>query len=425
LLAVSGGVDSVVMTHLFIRAGIAVGMAHCNFQLRGPASDGDEDFVRDLAEEYGAPVDVAVFKTREEAERRGISVQMAARELRYDWMEELRQRLDFDRIATGHQLDDSVETVLYNFLKGTGLRGLHGIPLRRGPIIRPLLFATKAEILDYAKEHGLSYREDATNAEEIYARNKIRHQVLPVFRDLNPGFERTAAGNLGRLREAEYLFDWALERIRRELVREEEGRLHIDLEGLLLHYRAAPTILYEILKPFHFHSGQVPQILGSVGRQPGALFFSETHQLLVDRETLIIQSRLIDSQEKLYYIAEQIDTVFLPNGKLTLAWKEGAPAVFPADPLRAVLDAGSLEFPLRLRHWRAGDHFYPLGMKGQRQKLQDFFTNLKIPRLDKDRIWLLENGDGRICWVIGYRPDERFKVVAETRRHLELAFKPF
>ncbi len=422
LLAVSGGIDSVTLSDLAQQAGWEVAIAHCNFQLRGPASDGDEDFVRDLAEEWDLPLFVEFFDTRLVAESRGISIQMAARELRYEWLEQLRRREGFDRIATAHHLDDSIETILLNFAKGTGLRGLHGIPEQRGAIIRPLLFATKHDILRYVVERGLSYREDASNKSENYERNKIRHRIVPVLHELNPAFEQTAAANLDRFRQSEYLFDYALDHIKQEVWTEEEGRITIDLEGLLHHYRAAPTLLYEWLRPYHFHPAQVDQILQSTTRQPGALFFSSTHQLLVDRETLMIEARILDTEEKQYHIAEGIETVYLPDGKLTLQFEEGQPVAFSPNPNQALLDANLLDFPLRLRHWHAGDYFYPLGMQGKRQKLQDFFTNNKIPRLDKNRIWILETSHGDICWIVGHRVDERFKITSQTDRYLRLIF---
>jgi tRNA(Ile)-lysidine synthase len=425
LLAVSGGVDSVVMLDLARRAGWRAGIGHCNFQLRGAASDGDEDFVRDLAEAQGLPVHVAVFETRGEAARRGISIQMAARDLRYGWFEEIRRQEGYDRIATAHHLDDSVETALLNFVKGTGLRGLHGIPVRRQTIIRPILFAAKAELEAYAGERGLSFRTDVSNEELYYARNKIRHQVIPVLKELNPSFEQTAAANLERFREAEFLYEWALEHIIREVKQVENDRITIDLDRLLYYYRAAPTILFEIIYPYGFHPNQITQVLDSSGRQSGALFFSDTHQLLVDRETLILEPRIFDTEEKEYYIAEGAETVYLPDGKISVSYYDGQPDAFPSNPNRAMLDAGKLQFPLRLRHWRRGDYFHPLGMNGQRQKLQDFFTNQKIPRLDKDRVWLLENGQNHMCWIVGYRIDERFKITPQTTQYLIMEFQPY
>lgn len=425
LLAVSGGLDSVVMLDLAIRAGWDVGLGHCNFQLRGAASDGDEDFVRDLGEAHGIPVEVAMFETREVAQQRGISIQMAARDLRYEWLEEIRKKEAYDRIATAHHLDDSVETVLYNFVKGTGIRGMSGIPVRRQFIIRPLLFASKMELTAYAEERALSFRIDASNEELYYARNKIRHQVISVFRELNPSFDQTAAANIERFREASFLYDWALERIIGEVRQVENDRVTIDLDRLLYYYKAASTILFEIIHPFGFHPNQIAQILESAGRQSGALFFSDTHRLLVDRETLIMEPRSYSAEETKYTIAEGAETVYLPDGKISISYHEGQPDTFSINPNRAIIDAGILPFPLHLRHWRQGDFFHPLGMKGQRQKLQDFFTNQKIPRLDKDRIWLLEDKEGRICWIVGYRIDERFKITAQTSQFLILEFQPY
>ena len=248
--------------------------------------------------------------------------------------------------------------MLYHFAKGTGLRGLHGIPLRRGAIIRPLLFATKAALSEYARASQLAFREDVSNLEDKYARNRIRHHVIPVFHQINPAFEQTAAANLERFRQAEYLYDYALDRIKGDIMEQDEDRLVIDIEKLLAHYQAAPTILYEMLKPCGFNAAQVGQVLESVGRQPGALFFSDDYQLLVDREAFIVIPRQIDPEaEAYYYISEGMEGIHLPDGQMRLQLKSGRPEGFPAGPNRVLLNADVLRYPLRLRHWRPGDYF--------------------------------------------------------------------
>jgi tRNA(Ile)-lysidine synthase len=250
-------------------------------------------------------------------------------------------------------------------------------------------------------------------------------RIMPVLRALNPAFSRTAAENSRRLREAEYLYDLALKQLRGDILSQDGPRHYLDVERLLHHFPAAATILYELLRPFNFHARQVKQMLDSLSRQPGALFYSHTHQLLIDRETIIIEPRISTWESAVFGIDPQAESVFLPDGQLSVAWKEGRPKELTHSPLRVALDADALRLPLRLRHWRPGDYFYPYGMGGKRQKLQDFFTNNKIPRLDKNRIWLLETDDHRICWVVGRRIDERFKITPQTERHVVLTFSPY
>lgn len=422
LLAVSGGVDSVVMVALFQQAGIPYGIAHCNFQLRGSASDEDALFVGDLARRLSVPFHQAVFDTKKVAALRGISIQMAAREQRYSWLEQVRREEGYFRVATAHHLNDAIETVFYNFAKGCGLRGLQGIPLIQGQVVRPLLFATRTEIEEFAEKEGLAFREDASNLEDKYARNFIRHQIITRFVDLNPGFDHTATGNLERLQEALGLYEFALDLLKPRVARTEGHRLTIDLEKLLAG-PAPATVLYELLSPLGFVSGQIPQILDSARRQPGALFFSETHQLVVDRETLIVDLRKIPGEGEDYVLSGKENMVNIPGGRLEWVRKTGRPPFFPDHPFQATLDTALLQQPLRLRHWREGDVFCPLGMKGQRQKIQDFFTNQKVSRIDKERIWLLENGDGEICWVLGYRIDERFKISERTESYFLFKFQ--
>jgi tRNA(Ile)-lysidine synthase len=273
LLAVSGGVDSVVMAVLFRDGRFNFGVAHCNYQLRGADSDEDERFVRDMAGRWNAPFYSVRFETGRIAAERRLSIQEAARELRYEWLEEVRRREGYSCIATAHHMNDSVETALFNFAKGCGLRGLHGILPKTGSIIRPLLFVDKEGILEFASANEIPYREDASNLEDKYARNKIRLNVIPGFAQINPSFVRTAVANLERLRDAEYLYDLALERLRSDLVSEEGVKTMIDLPQLLLH-SAATTILFEMLRPFGFHPDQVAQLLSRPEQIPGAVFFS-------------------------------------------------------------------------------------------------------------------------------------------------------
>ncbi len=423
LVAVSGGVDSVVLAHLVARGDAEMALAHINYQLRGADSDADQALTEALAEQLDCPFFSTRCATETLMEEGGVSMQMAARAFRYEWLESIRANEGYDWILLGHHLQDSIETVLHHFTRGTGLRGLHGIPLRRGRVLRPLLFATREEILAYAREEKLEYREDDSNLDPKYTRNKIRYQVIPPLREINPRFIATAAANIRRMREATYLMDLGLAQLREELVREEGDRLYFDLEGLLHHYPAAGTILYEWLEPFGFHADQVMQMLDSAGRQPGGTFLSSTHQVTIDRETLILDPLATEDGDLRYFLNQEAECAYLPDGVLHLEWKEEKPDFFPVNPYVALLDIPPTAFPLEIRHWREGDAFCPLGMGGKHQKLQDFFTNQKVPRPDKDRIWLLQTRSGEICWVIGYRVDERFRITENTAGYVHLHFR--
>ncbi len=420
LLAVSGGVDSVALCYLFFLSKYNFGIAHCNFQLRGEASDKDELFVKNLAEKLRVPFFSTRFQTQEFAETHKISIQMAARELRYEWLEKIRQHNDYQWIATAHHLNDSIETFFYNFVKGTGIRGLHGIPIQNNDIIRPLSFATKQEIVIFAKEHDIAFREDESNEKDVYARNKIRHQVVPVFKELNPDFEAIAANNLKHIREAKFLYDIAIDYLKKEIISEDNNRIKINLTKLADYQFAASTLLYEWLKPLHFNTDQITQMLTA---EVGALFYSPTHRLLIDRTHFIIEKSTFVTTNEQFVIPAGVQQFNTNVGILTIEYKTHPPDTFPHDPFIVYLDAEKLTFPLTLRHWQAGDVFYPLGLSGKSQKLQDFFTNRKLSRFEKERVWLLESG-GQICWIIGYRLDERFKISEHTKSYWIIQFKP-
>ena len=425
LLAVSGGIDSVVMTHLFHRAGVSFAIGHCNFQLRGKASDGDQEFVARLAVEMEVPFHSVSFDTGAYADRTGVSLQMAARDLRYRWLEEMRQRLNLDGIATAHHLDDSAETLLLNLIRGTGLRGLHGILPRRERTIRPLLFAHKEEIEAFAEAEDIAFRVDSSNREVKYERNRIRHEIIPLLLEINPSFRKTAAETIDRMREAEWLYDYAIDIWQRKLVRREgEKEKRIDLQALL-RLAASKTMLYEILRPYGFHAEQVGQILDSAeSEQSGAIFHAPGgYRLLVDRNDLILEKESdIASGE----VEVDIDrhTHPVPGGLLYTKVVEGRPGAFPDSNWRATLDLEALARPLKMRRWQEGDAFQPLGMKGRHQKIKDFLVRQKVDRFAKERIWLLVDKHDRICWVVGYRPDHRYRIRKDTERYIEFHYVP-
>ncbi len=422
LLAVSGGLDSVALAALCKWADWDFGLAHCNFQLRGDASDGDADFARALAAEYAAPFYEKRFDTRALAAERGWSLQMAARQLRYDWLEAVRRREGYRYVATAHHLNDSLETLLLNFTKGCGLRGLQGIPAQNGAVIRPLLFATRAELAAFVAEEELSFREDASNEEDKYERNYLRHHVIPRLREINPALEQTIAGNLAYLKDALRLYEEATEQYRRRWVAEDGDRLTVNYSALQRH-PARGALLYEWLSGFGFTGGQISALSEEPAPQVGAVFYAPDHRLLVDREELVVEPLENQGETRAYLMTEDAEILELPDGALEIERHAGRPVAFGEDNNVALVDARAPYFPLTVRHWRSGDRFQPLGMGGQGQKLQDFFSNQKIDRFEKGRIWLVVDARGRIVWVVGRRLDERFRIRPETDGYFTLRFQ--
>lgn len=416
-----------VMLHLFAQAGLPFAVAHCNFQLRGDESDQDEALVRNTAHQLQAPFHVTRFDTSVQADTPGQSTQMVARQLRYDWLEDIRQQKGYAYIATAHHLNDSVETLLYNLIRGTGIRGVQGIPHRNDYVLRPLSFATRQELADYQKQHCISYREDASNAEDKYQRNKIRRHVLPTLKKINPSLEQTMADTFVRFQETGYWLDWAVRQIKGRAFRATESGFELALPPILEHLKGLPTLLYEILSPYGLNSGQATQLAQAVAqRRTGALFHTLTHTLLVDREVLVGQrfTPTADEAPSIFIVPKEVPSVSLPDGSLLrVRWQEGQPKHLPEEPHTAFLSAGLLKWPLTARHWQPGDRFQPLGMKGKHQKLQDFFSNNKLSRFEKERIWILEDAEGRICWVIGHRIDHRFRVTSDTTAHWDLTWQ--
>jgi tRNA(Ile)-lysidine synthase len=420
LLAVSGGVDSVVMAHLFSQGGFECGVAHCNFQLRGVDSDADEEFVRSLAAGLELPVYVKRFEVEREVEEKGISVQMAARDLRYEWFEELAEQHSFDAIATAHNLNDSVETFFLNLARGTGIRGLTGIPAKNGRVIRPLLFATRKEIEHQARKSRLVYREDRSNIETKYQRNKIRHDVIPAMEQINPSFIATMAANIKRLEEAAAIFSHAVDRVREELFEPGSEGILIDI-GRLKGMSPLQTWLYELFSPFRFTRAQCEGIEQIMNAEPGSRSISPTHQLYKDRDRLILVDSSPASFER-FYLDSPENFSWLPFSMDVKVMERSRLARIPSDRNTACLDYDEIQFPLTIRHWLHGDYFYPLGMD-QIKKLSDFFVDEKIPVPEKERTWILATGR-KIVWIMGHRIDNRFRITDRTSRVLLLRFQP-
>ncbi len=413
LLAVSGGVDSVVMCELYRQAGLSFSVAHCNYLLREKISDEENIFVSELTKKYNVPFHDIKFQTRKVAEDRKVSIQVAARDLRYKWFKELRQEHGYSYVATAHHSNDLTETLLYNLTKGTGIAGLHGIPVKRGYIIRPLLFATKEQIINYARQKGLEWREDASNSETKYTRNKIRHEVIPVLKTINPSLEKTMRENVRRFSEAEMLAKMMIETISKSYIWETgEGESTISITKLKA-ITSPATVLFTLLKPLGFTYWQACQIVDTLDGQAGAYFRSNTHELIRDRTHLLIRMA--------YEINFQSVSIEINQEKVVIGQEHLSMAIIDRKDLKintnsryAYLDYEQLSFPLQLRSWQRGDFFQPFGMNGQHKKVSDFLTDNKISLFDKQNTFVLAS-NGIICWVVGHRIDERFKVGDKTK----------
>jgi len=419
ILAVSGGIDSVTMAHLFHMSGFNCAIAHCNFQLRGADSEADEAFVRSLASYLEMPLFVERFNVDERVKEKGISVQMAARDLRYAWFEKLIKNNSYDFLATAHNKNDSVETFFLNLSRGTGIRGLTGILACKGYILRPLLFASRQEILDFRKQQSIEFREDASNLETKYRRNKIRHDVIPIMEQINPGFIETMWDNMNRLTEIQDIFMYAVEQERKDLFHRDQGHTSIQIDKLKA-LSPLRTWLYELFSPYGFTRSQCQGMDKIMDAEPGRRSISTSHQLYKDRDKLILvesgpkafDRHYLDSPEKHSSLPFPMDLEVLKRSEL--------PEI-PDDPNTACLDYEKIQFPLTIRHWQHGDYFFPLGMN-QVKKLSDFFVDNKIPVTQKQQTWIMASGK-KIVWIMGQRIDHRFRITEKTTRILRLAFQ--
>ncbi len=422
LVAVSGGVDSVVLCQLLSACGYRFSIAHCNFQLRGDESYGDEAFVKSLAERWKVLFFAKKFETKQYAIDHKLSIQVAARDLRYAWFEHLRMTLKYDYILTAHHASDSIETVLYNFTKGSGLLGLTGIKPKNKVLIRPLLWAKKEEIAAFLTAENLPFREDSSNESDKYARNNIRHHVIPVLKQINPSFETTAKETIEKLAETQVLLDFFMKMIKKEVTHFVDSQLFID-KSKLKTYPSVSTVLFEVLKDFGFNNDQVAQIIKEEAKT-GSLFYSQTHKLLIDRSHYIIVPQKEEPiSETVFTIQREDSSVKGSDFQLFFNYFNEKQEDFSKNPNEVLLDADKLSFPLTLRKWQEGDRFQPLGMGGKSQLLSDFFRLQKLSIFEKENVWILETAQKQICWVVGLRIDERFKIDAFSKSFVSMMFK--
>jgi tRNA(Ile)-lysidine synthase len=421
LLTVSGGLDSVVLCELAHRANFTFVIAHCNFQLRGAESDRDEAFVRQLATRYESEVLVERFDTRAYAAAKQLSVQVAARDMRYNWFQRIVDGWDGGGvIVTAHHLDDNIETMVMNFFRGTGLTGLRGMLPRQGRIARPLLFAGRAELRRFAEEGNLSWVEDSSNESDKYTRNFFRHQIMPLVERAYPSTLENLAANLSRFREMEVIYREAINEQKKKLLEYKGGEIHIPVLKLK---KAGPlaTLIHEIFSTYGFTPQQIGLIAGLLDSPSGKYICSASYRLLKDRRWLIL-SPLTGSEPATILIEKGRSTVDYSRGTLQLEWLPDFTGEPSSDVSVAWLDAKEINFPLLLRPWRPGDYFYPLGMR-KKKKLARFFIDQKFSLAEKEKVWVLEM-NRKIIWVVGRRIDDRFRLTASTREVLKVCCRP-
>lgn len=414
LLAVSGGIDSMVLMHLFQQLLYDISIAHCNFQLRGNESDGDEMLVKEICQDGYIPYFITSFDTEKYSRDNKLSIQLAARKLRYDWFKELLAENQLDYLITAHHLDDNVETFLINFIRGTGLEGLTGIPSQNGNIIRPLLPFSRLEIENYALENKIQWREDSSNASDKYFRNKLRHDIVPILKELNKGFLDSFQNTLNYLQQAESLVNDASKLVYEKVVVEKENQLEIHLKPLL-EYQNYKAYLFQWLKEYGFSAWN--DVYDLIQAQSGKQVFSETHVLLKDRTILLLYPKNKYDAQVVYKIEKEQSNLNFP---LNLVFSKAVNISLNGNHTIFV-DVDKVQFPLELRKWQEGDYFYPVGMNGKK-KLSKYFKDEKYSLLDKENQWLLCSND-QIVWVIGKRADNRYIAHETTQLLLKIELK--
>lgn len=413
LLATSGGIDSMVLVNLCDQSKLDFAVAHCNFQLRGGESDCDEDFVKSQTEKLQIPIFIQRFDTKAFAEQNKLSIQVVARNLRYEWFYTLLANHNFDYILTAHHLDDSLETFLINFTRGSGIEGLTGIPEQNDKIVRPLLPFSRNEIEAFAKENQITWREDCSNASDKYLRNKLRHDVIPILKELNPSLLSSFENTINHLKQTQSLAQDATKSLYQKVVSEEEHHTVIDLPKLLK-YRNYKAYLFDWLQPFGF--ADWTSVYDLINAQSGKQVLSETHILLKNRDSLLLFPKQNRASDEKFWVQKEQAEVKIPL-KLDFC---NVSDISVQSTNTIFVDEDLLQFPLILRRWQEGDVFQPFGMIGKK-KLSKYFKDEKFSLLDKANIWLLCSDD-KIVWIVGQRQDERFKVTATTTKILKINY---
>lgn len=416
IVGVSGGADSVVLLHILLSLGYDCVIAHCNFHLRMDESVRDENFVRMLAKRLNTSTYFIDFEATKHAKEQHISIEMAARDLRYNWFQQLAESTNAQAIAVAHHADDSIETMLMNLVRGTGLRGLTGISARNEKVIRPLLCCSRTEIENYASLHQLEYVTDSSNATLDYQRNKFRNQILPLLEEINPSIRQTLYDSIKRFEGTLAIYQQAVENIEQRIVHQEGELININID-LLKEQVDIPTVLFEMLNKYGFGASTIQQIIENLDGESGKLFFSETHRLIKDRKYLLLTAnKSVDNQE--YTIQKNETEISHPIKLILCKLQKESDFILSKEKQCIHIDFSKLVFPLTLRRWQEGDSFYPFGMT-QQKKVSDFFIDNKLSRLEKEQCWLLIS-DNQIVWIIGHRMDNRYRMTEHTIEILEI-----
>jgi len=414
LVAISGGIDSVVLTHLLQQLNFDISLAHCNFQLRGNESDLDEAFVKKLAADFNIDCHTISFDTNKISKEKKISTQMAARDLRYNWFEDLTEKNKYDYVLTAHQKEDVLETFLINFTRGTGLDGLTGIPEINKNIVRPLLNFTRTDIEKFAKKNNIEWREDKSNASTKYLRNKMRHDVIPVLKEINPSLTDSFDNTLEHLKGSQDIIKDAINTLKKEATVFENDILKINIEKFNS-FGNPKAYLFEILKENGFSEWN--DVTALLNAQSGKQVFSKSHRLIKDRKHLLLTKIDATDSNQSYTIAD-FDSDFISNEiNLKFDIENNSEEIQSKNVVN--IDIEKLTFPLTLRKWQHGDFFYPLGMKGKK-KLSDFFNDEKMSILEKEKVWVLTTSENEIIWVVRKRIDKRFGITSMTKEIVEI-----
>jgi tRNA(Ile)-lysidine synthase len=420
LVGLSGGPDSVALLSVLLKLGYNCIAAHVNFHLRSEESNREEQFVRKLANDLQTPIHIIDFQTFEYAKKEGISIEMAARKLRYGWFEKLAVQTSAQAIAVGHHLDDNLETILLNLIRGTGLRGLTGMPVRNGLIVRPFLGSSRTEILNYLQSEQLDYVTDSSNASTEIMRNKIRHEVLPLLESMNPAFREKLSETRHYLSQSDNLIANFIEKWKTKGYLVQGDQIKLDISRIES-FPEPELLLFELLSPFGFNSAQITDARGLLQSHSGKMLVSETYTLLKDRDFIILSPNSNTNKTESWLIQPN-EVPQNPAGLKINIFERYSGFEFSRDKKLIHLDADKLSFPLILKRAKPGDYFYPQGMKMQKKKLSDFLINAKLSRFEKENIYILES-DGQIVWLVGHRIDERFCIRPETSKIAELSIK--
>ncbi len=406
LIAVSGGADSTVLCELMHKANFTFTIAHCNFKLRGAESDRDELFVKNLSEKYKVAFFVKHFETQKIAADTKKSIEETARDLRYTWFKELIIEHNLKNIATAHHADDNIETVLMNFFRGTGIKGLRGILPEQTNIIRPILFAKRNEIESYAAENSLEFVTDSSNATNDYTRNYFRNELIPAIVKVYPEAKQNILHNIDRFRDIALLYEEKIKEVKSKIIEKRGEEIHIPVLKLAK-TKSLQTIIYEIISAYDFTTQQIGEVEKLLISESGKFILSPTHRMLKNRNWLIISPLQVNDISSLHVIESANSEINFSAGKLKITSIE-KPESLLTDTNTCYISTKELVYPLILRKWKIGDYFYPLGMQ-KKKKLSRFFIDQKLSLMQKENVWVLETNK-RIVWVVGLRMDDRFKV---------------